>query len=56
MKKQPEIIAKARELGCKLEIPVFRFLKSPLTRAFGEAFFEELEVVYRELQKQVDQT
>lgn len=31
--------------GEKLDVPVYRFLKEPLVRAFGEEFFQELEVV-----------
>lgn len=35
--------------GEKLEVPVFKFLKEPLIRAFGSEFYQELEVVAREL-------
>jgi hypothetical protein len=35
--------------GDKLDVPVFRFLKEPLIRAFGDEFFEELCIVEREL-------
>jgi hypothetical protein len=35
--------------GEKLDVPVFRFLKEPITRAFGSDFFKELEVVEKEL-------
>lgn len=38
--------------GDKLDVPVYRFLKEPLIRAFGEAFFSELEVVEQELKSQ----
>ena len=38
--------------GDKLDVPVYRFLKEPLIRAFGEAFFSELEVVEQELKNQ----
>ena len=41
----------ARILGKKEGIPVFRFLQDPITRVFGEPFYEELETVYRELKK-----
>lgn len=32
--------------GRKLGLPVYRFLKAPLTRKYGEAFFAELEEVH----------
>jgi hypothetical protein len=41
----------ARVLGAKKELPVFRFLKDPLTRAFGEVFYAELELVFSEMNK-----
>lgn len=37
-------------LGKETGIPVFRFLKDPLVRAFGEQFFKELEIVEKALQ------
>lgn len=37
--------------GEKLDVPVYRFLKEPLIRAFGEAFFKELEIVDEEMKK-----
>lgn len=39
----------ARACGASLDVPVYRFLKEPLIRAFGEQFFEELTIVDREL-------
>lgn len=33
--------------GERLGVPVFRFLREPLIRKFGEAWFAELEEVYR---------
>jgi hypothetical protein len=39
----------ARILGRKEGMPVFRFLKDPITRVYGAAFYNELENVYREL-------
>ncbi|MEZ5069703.1 MAG: DUF3109 family protein [Bacteroidales bacterium] len=42
----------ARLLGAREGLPVFRFLKSPLTRAFGSAFYQEMELIYSELMKQ----
>ena len=35
--------------GKKLGTPVYKFLKSPIIRAFGEDFYNELEKVAREL-------
>jgi hypothetical protein len=35
--------------GNKLDVPVYRFLKEPLIRAFGERFYEELQIVESEL-------
>ncbi len=46
------ICNKARVLGNKLGVPVFKFLKEPLIRKYGEAFYEEMEVVEKELKKQ----
>ena len=39
----------ARACGASLNVPVYRFLKEPLIRAFGEQFFEELTIVDKEL-------
>ena len=39
------ICAPACSCGESLDVPVFRFLKAPIIRAFGEDFFEELTVV-----------
>lgn len=44
-----KICAPACDCGDKLDVPVFRFLKEPLIRAFGEPFFLELEAVEKEL-------
>jgi len=35
--------------GDALDVPVFRFLKEPIIRAFGEDFYKELETVDEEL-------
>jgi hypothetical protein len=32
-------------LGKKLKVPVYQFLKEPLIRKFGEAFYEALHQV-----------
>lgn len=49
------ICAPACACGEKLDVPVFRFLKEPIVRAFGEEFFEELEVVDKELREMSDE-
>ena len=41
----------ARLLGKKEDLPVFRFLKDPITRIYGETFYKELEIVFSELNK-----
>ena len=46
---QWSICEPARILGKKEGVPVFRFLKDPITRVYGEEFYKELEIVYREL-------
>lgn len=38
----------ARKLGNKNNIPVYQFLKAPLIRRFGEIWFEQLEIAYKE--------
>jgi hypothetical protein len=45
-----EICEPACACGEKLEVPVYKFLQEPLVRAFGTAFFRELEVVASELE------
>jgi hypothetical protein len=39
------ICAPACACGDKLDVPVYRFLKGPIIRAYGEEFFEALEEV-----------
>jgi hypothetical protein len=41
----------ARELGKQIGLPVFRFLKEPIIRKYGERFYEEMEDVAKELEK-----
>lgn len=41
----------ARVLGKKEDLPVFRFLKEPITRVYGKDFYDELELAYREIVK-----
>ena len=38
----------ACKLGEKLKIPVYQFLKEPLTRKFGEEFYETLDSIAKE--------
>ena len=40
----------ARRKGQELRLPLYRFLKSPLTRRFGEAWYKELEAAVDALQ------
>jgi hypothetical protein len=46
-----DICEPACKCGSELNVPVFRFLKEPLIRAFGEEFFNELLIVEAELIK-----
>ena len=39
------------ELGCKLSLPLYRFLKEPLIRRFGQAWWNECDLAYGELKK-----
>jgi hypothetical protein len=48
------ICKEACNCGGKLDVPVFRFLKEPIIRAWGEAFFEDLENVDRTLKGMED--
>lgn len=38
----------ARKLGCKMEVPVYRFLKEPLIRKFGEEWYKQMEIADKE--------
>jgi hypothetical protein len=42
---QWQLCSAATELGNKNKIPVFRFLKDPIIRKFGEKFFDEMSEV-----------
>lgn len=48
---QWDICEPACACGEKLDVPVYKFLKEPLVRAFGEDFYKELEIVNGELLK-----
>lgn len=41
----------ACSLGEQLKVPVYKFLKEPITRAYGEEFFTELEKVDEQMKK-----
>ena len=45
------ICRSARECGFAEGVPVFEFLRGPLTRVFGEEMYEDLCVAARELKK-----
>ena len=47
-----DICKPACSCGAKLDVPVFRFLKGPLTRAYGADWYDELEVIYQEWLKE----
>lgn len=40
-------------LGQKENIPVYKFLKEPLIRKFGKAWYEELEIAAKELEGKI---
>lgn len=46
------ICSDACVLGKELEVPVYQFLKEPLVRKFGQAFYDELELVATEWKKE----
>ena len=41
----------ACDCGSKLNVPIYRFLKEPLIRAYGKTFYEQLEEVAKEISK-----
>ena len=47
-----EVCRMAVEKGRRLNLPVYRFLKEPLARRFGEAWYAELESAVEELKAQ----
>ena len=44
-----DICSPACACGDELNVPVYKFLKEPIIRAFGAPFFDELEIVNKEL-------
>lgn len=41
----------ARKKGRELDLPVYKFLKAPLVRRFGQEWYDELETIAKELDK-----
>ena len=39
----------ACSLGEQLNVPVYKFLKSPIVRAFGEGFYKDLQIIEKEM-------
>ena len=46
-----DICSAACKLGSSLKMPVFKFLKEPLIRAYGETFYQEMEAINDQLKK-----
>lgn len=46
-----EVCRDAVKKGRELDLPVYRFLKEPLIRRFGEEWYHELEIMAEELSK-----
>ncbi len=46
-----DICSDACILGKQLQVPLYRFLKEPLTRKFGENWYNEIEIIAREYYK-----
>lgn len=44
----------ACNLGKRLNVPVFQFLKEPLIRKYGKEWFDELELIYDEYVKHTE--
>ena len=40
------------ELGRKLQLKIYQFLKDPLVRRFGQAWYDELCEVARQLERE----
>lgn len=47
-----DICAPACSCGEELNVSVYRFLKEPIIRAYGEDFYKELEIVDKEITEQ----
>ncbi len=46
-----DVCKPACECGSKLQVPVYRFLKEALTRAYGEEWYSQLELIAKEWEK-----
>lgn len=44
---QWDVCKPARQCGSKLNVPLFRFLKEPLVRKYGENWYKKLELAYQ---------
>ncbi len=44
-----KICKAARIYGTKLQVPVYKFLKEPLTRKYGEEWYKKVEIAAKEL-------
>ena len=49
-----DICNPACKLGDKMQIPLYTFLAQPLTRKYGEAWYEQLKIASEELKKFAD--
>lgn len=47
-----DICASARINGQRNHVPVYRFLREPLVRRFGEEWYKELEITVEEMKRQ----
>ena len=47
-----QICKPAERLGKEYGLPVFRFVKDALIRKYGQAFYDELEFIYKEWKQQ----
>lgn len=45
----------ACKLGKKLQVPVYKFLKEPIIRKYGEAFYEALDAVAQKFEEDRDE-
>jgi hypothetical protein len=46
-----EVCKPAREAGEELQVPVYRFLKDPVIRRFGDEFYRQLQIAARHLEE-----
>jgi len=47
-----DICKPARKLGLDYDMPVFRFLKDSIIRAFGDEFYNEMEKIYEQWKRE----